>query len=294
LAGRNIASMPRADSGNQQESVSSKQPNLLMDLAPPTSLIIATYNWAEALYCSLLSVARQKVLPKEVIIADDGSDSRTRAVINQMQETFPVPIWHVWQEDLGFRKSQILNKAISRSTGSYLIQVDGDVLLHPSFVADHLTAAETGVFVRGTRARLTATKTESVLQNNNVNLSFYSSGVDNRLNALRLPAQWGLGHRKEMKSRNVRGSNLAYWKTDFIRVNGYNNDLNGWGHEDEELAARFINNGMEKKIVKLAAVQFHLHHDELPKPNEPFHRQIIEETLNKKVKRCTNGYEDIL
>jgi glycosyltransferase involved in cell wall biosynthesis len=265
-----------------------------MDVAPPTSLIIATYNWAEALHCNLLSVARQKVLPKEVIIADDGSDSRTRTVINRMQEAFPVPIWHVWHEDLGFRKSQILNKAISLSTGSYLIQVDGDVVLHPSFVADHLAAAETGVFVRGTRARLTAPKTESVLQNTNVNLRFYSSGVNNRLNALRLPAQWGLGHRKEMKSRSVRGSNLAYWKTDFIRVNGYNNDLNGWGHEDEELAARFINNGIEKKIVKLAAVQFHLHHDELAKANEPFHRQIIEKTLDKKVKRCTNGYEDIL
>lgn len=263
-----------------------------MDVAPPTSLIIATYNWAEALHCSLLSVAAQKVLPKEVIIADDGSDSRTRTVISQMQETFPVPIVHVWQEDLGFRKSQILNKAIARSTGSYIIQVDGDVLLHPLFIADHIAAAEPGVFIRGTRARLTAPKTEAVLQNTNLNLRFYSSGVYNRLNALRLPGPWGLWHRKEMSSRSVRGSNLAYWKADFVRVNGYNNDLNGWGHEDEELAARFINNGIEKKIVKLAAVQFHLHHHELPKPNEPFHRQVIEETLVTKVKRCINGYEN--
>jgi glycosyltransferase involved in cell wall biosynthesis len=265
-----------------------------MDFAPPTSLIIATYNWAEALHCNLLSVARQKILPKEVIIADDGSDNRTRTVISQMQGAFPVPIVHVWHEDIGFRKSQILNKAIARSTGSYLIQVDGDVLLHPSFVADHIAAAEPGVFIRGTRARLTARKTEDLLRNTDLNLRFYSSGVYNRLNAMRLPVRWGLGHRKEMKSRSVRGSNLAYWKTDFERVNGYNNDLNGWGHEDEELAARFINNNIEKKIVKLAAVQFHLHHDELPKPNEPFHRQIIEKTLDKKVKRCTNGYEDIL
>jgi glycosyltransferase involved in cell wall biosynthesis len=265
-----------------------------MDVAPPTSLVIATYNWSEALHCNLLSVAAQKVLPKEVIIADDGSDGRTRAVIDQMREAFPVPIVHVWHEDMGFRKSRILNKAIARSTGSYLIQVDGDVLLHPSFVADHIAAAEPGVFIRGTRARLTSRRTETLLQKPGADLHFYSSGVYNRLNALRLPLLWWLGHRKEMKSRSVRGSNLAFWKADFVQVNGYNNDLNGWGHEDEELAARFINNSIGKKIVKLAAVQFHLHHNELPKPNEPFHRQIIEETLVTKVKRCTNGYEDLL
>jgi glycosyltransferase involved in cell wall biosynthesis len=265
-----------------------------MDFAPPTSLIIATYNWAEALHCNLLSVARQRVLPKEVIIADDGSDVRTRAVISQMRDVIPVPIVHVWQEDLGFRKSRILNKAVASTTGSYLIQVDGDVLLHPSFIADHMAAAETGVFVRGTRARLTAARTEASLRNTDVNLRFYSAGVYHRLNAMRLPVQWRLGHRKEMKSCSVRGSNLAYWKADFLLVNGYNNELDGWGHEDEELAARFINNNIGKKIVKLAAVQFHLHHEELPRPNEPYHRQIIEETLVTKVKRCTNGYASLL
>jgi glycosyltransferase involved in cell wall biosynthesis len=265
-----------------------------MDSVPPTSLIISTYNWAEALRCSLLSVARQTVLPKEVIIADDGSDAETRKLIDEIRTHFPVPVMHVWHEDLGFRKGQILNKAIASSTGSYLILVDGDVLLHPSFVADHMAVAEPGVFVRGSRARLTAEKTEATLKSTDADLHFYSSGVYHRLNALRLPVKWGLGHRKEMKSRSVRGSNMAYWKSDFLSVNGYNNELNGWGHEDEELAARFINNDIAKKIVKLAAVQFHLHHDELPKPNEPLHRQIIEKTLATKIKRCINGYENII
>lgn len=266
-----------------------------MDFAPPaTSLIIATYNWAEALYCSLLSVAKQKILPQEVIIADDGSDSRTRSVIARLRDTFPIPIVHVWHEDLGFRKSQILNKAVARAAGPYVVQVDGDVLLHPSFIADHQAAAEPGAFIRGTRARLTPPKTEILLENADVNLHFYSPGVYHRFNAFRLPVFQRLGQRKEMKSRSVRGSNLAFWKADFLRVNGYNNDLSGWGHEDEELAARFINNSIIKKIVKLGAVQFHLHHEELPRPNEPLHRQIIEETLVQKVKRCSNGYENLL
>lgn len=265
-----------------------------MDSAPATTLVIATYNWAEALQCNLLSVSKQRILPTEVIIADDGSDGRTQAMVSTMREKFPVPLVHVWQEDLGFRKSRILNMAVERSSGAYLIQVDGDVLLHPSFVADHLAAAERGAFVRGSRARLTAGKTEQLLENPDTDVRYYSTGVYNRLNAIRLPVFRSLGRRKEMKSTNVRGSNLAFWRDDFLRVNGYNNDLNGWGHEDEELAARFINNNIVKKIVKLSAVQYHLHHQELPRSNEPLHRQIIQDTLVTKVKRCLNGYENLL
>lgn len=265
-----------------------------MDSAPATSLIIATYNWAEALQCSLLSVMKQKILPAEVVIADDGSDYRTREVICTMQRTSPVPIIHAWHEDRGFRKSQILNKAIGLCSGAYVIQVDGDVLLHASFIQDHLAAAERGTFIRGTRARLTPAKTDEMLRNTGTDVSFFSKGVYNRFNAVRLPVLQSLGQRKEMKCRSVRGSNLAYWKDDFLRVNGYNNELSGWGHEDEELAARFINNNIIKKIVKLGAVQYHLHHEELPRSNEPFHREIIQRTLLTKVKRCLNGYENLL
>ena len=264
-----------------------------MNFISATTLVIATYNWPEALRCCLLSVARQKKLPAEVVIADDGSDERTYNLIHQFQEKFPVPILHVWHEDLGFRKTKILNKAVLGSSGEYIIQVDGDVILHPSFIEDHIAAAETGSFVRGSRARLTAAKTMALLGKAETDIGFYSRGVYNRLNAVRLPVFRSFGQRKEMKSRNVRGSNLAFWKRDFVKINGYNNALNGWGHEDEELAARFINNNIAKKIVKLSAVQFHLHHQELSRVNESHHSQILQETLTTKSKICLNGYENL-
>lgn len=257
---------------------------------PRTSLIISTYNWPEALKFCLLSVAKQRMLPDEVIIADDGSRSETRDLIEAMREIISVPVLHIWHEDLGFRKTEILNKAVRHSSGDYLIQVDGDVILHPYFIKDHVAASESGAFVRGTRARITPAKTAELLLSTNLNLHVFSKGVYNRLNALRLPLLKSLGERKEMKSRNVRGSNLAFWKADFIRVNGYNNDLQGWGHEDEELAARLINNSIVKKIIKLSAVQFHLHHDELQKQNEPFHSRVVEEVVSNNIKTCDNGY----
>lgn len=255
------------------------------------SLVIATYNWTEALHLCLLSVKQQIILPKEVIIADDGSDEKTKALIQKMSENFPVPIIHVWHEDLGFRKSIILNKAIKKASGSYIVQVDGDVILNRHFIEDHKSLAEKDVFIRGTRAHIRQDLIEHIYAKRRINFTFLSKGIINRFNAVRLPLLAFLFEKKIRSSNSVRGSNLSYWKSDFVLVNGYNNELQGWGHEDEELAARFINNHKLKKAIKLKAIQFHLSHKEASKANAHLHDDVVRNTLQNELKTCTNGYE---
>ncbi|HXH99710.1 MAG TPA: glycosyltransferase family 2 protein [Sphingobacteriaceae bacterium] len=255
-----------------------------------STLIISTYNWPAALDICLYSVQNQAVLPGEIIIADDGSGDETKSVIEKHQDLFKIPIKHIWHEDKGFRKSVILNKALIKSTNQYIIQIDGDVILDKNFVSDHLANAEHNTFIRGTRAMLSEHKTKKVIIERNITLSPFESGVGNWNNALRIPVLQWLGTRKEKSSRSVRGSNLSYWKDDFIRVNGYNNDLIGWGHEDEELAARFINNGNVKKIIKLSAVQYHLYHQGSSKNNEIDHALEVNRVINEGIKICKNGY----
>ncbi|MFA6085091.1 glycosyltransferase family 2 protein [Mucilaginibacter sp.] len=257
------------------------------------SLIISTYNWPGALEVCLLSVLAQKHLPDEVIIADDGSAGETRQLIARYAEKFPVPVHHVWHEDMGFRKTIVLNKGVHKSKYDYIVQVDGDVILDKHFIADHLASAEPGAFVRGTRAMLTPERTKEVLDNKDINISWLSTGIKHRNNALRLFALRALGARKKMSSNSVRGSNLAFWKADFIRINGYDNDLQGWGHEDEELAARFINAGIIKKIIKLCAVQYHLYHKVSNKDNEPGQRQTVERVKEQNIQQTKNGYGQV-
>jgi glycosyltransferase involved in cell wall biosynthesis len=259
-----------------------------------TALLISTYNWPGALELVLLSVLRQTQLPDEIIIADDGSGDETRELINYYKEVFPVPLIHVWHADNGFQKTLILNKAIKQSTTEYIIQIDGDVILDRHFIADHISSAQSKAFIRGTRAMFLPKKTEQLLSAKGSKVSIFSSGLKHRNNALRLYALRFLGTRTEMSSNSVRGSNLSFWKSDFIAVNGYNNDIQGWGHEDEELAARFINNGIIKKIVKLCAVQYHLHHSVLNKGNEPEQRELIERVKCENIKFCENGYREIV
>ena len=87
------------------------------------SLIIATYNWPEALNLVLLSIQKQTILPNEIIIADDGSSSKTQMLIADFQKIFSIPLIHVWHEDKGFRLAKIRNKAIKIANFSYIIQI---------------------------------------------------------------------------------------------------------------------------------------------------------------------------
>lgn len=258
-----------------------------------SALIISTYNWPQALRLCFLSVMEQVVMPDEIIIADDGSGMETRKLIEEYKNNFPVPLKHAWHKDDGFRKTLILNKAVKLSSFDYIIQIDGDVILNKFFIKDHLASAEGKAFIRGTRALLTAEKSAQVIRTRNSSLSAFDKGIIHRYNAFRCFFLRKIASRKELSSKSVRGSNLSFWKSDFIKVNGYNNELTGWGHEDEELAARFVNNGIKKKIIKLCAVQYHLFHPQQSRENEQSQNNEVRHTVNEKIKTCVNGYNVI-
>ena len=119
-----------------------------------STLIITTYNWPDALELVLESVKNQVILPTEVIIADDGSTNETKQLIESFQNNFPVPLRHIWHEDKGFRRSAILNLAISKTDSDYIIQLDGDCIIHKNFVGDHLNSIEKGTYLFGSRVNI--------------------------------------------------------------------------------------------------------------------------------------------
>lgn len=255
------------------------------------ALVIATYNWPEALQLVLESVFEQKVQPDELIIADDGSTEATRNLIAAYRKKFTIPVKHFWHEDDGFRKTIILNQAIAGTDCDYIVQVDGDIVLHDRFITDHLRIAEEGYYIRGSRVMINEDKSNHFLARKRLNtLSALSAGITNRINALRMPALAPLLIKKSRRSNNVSGCNCAFWKADFVKVNGYNNEINGWGHEDIELAARFINIGLSQKKVKLLAVCYHLHHTYIDRRRELINYRIYEDTLQRGIRFCSKGY----
>ena len=87
------------------------------------------------------AIATQSRLPDEVIVADDGSGDETRASIARIAHGYPCRIAHVWQEDRGFRAARARNLGIAATRGEYVVMIDGDMLPHRDFVADHAAFA---------------------------------------------------------------------------------------------------------------------------------------------------------
>jgi glycosyltransferase involved in cell wall biosynthesis len=229
-------------------------------MTPAISLLIATYNWPRALELVLASVRAQRVVPHEVVIADDGSRDDTRALIAREALTFPCPVVHVWHEDTGFRLAAIRNKAIARARGDYVVQIDGDIVLHPAFVAGHARAARRGRYVQGSRALLSEAVTRRLLQGESVALGVRTRGLENRPNALYAPWLSPLVRGATDALRRTRGCHMAFWRDDLVRVNGYDEHIEGWGREDSELATRLINAGVRRRNLKFSAVAYHLWH----------------------------------
>src|SRR5690606_455349 len=98
------------------------------------AVILSTYKWPHALELSLWGYAVQTWRDLQVVVADDGSGPDTAATIERVRTTSGLDVVHVWHDDRGFRKNEILNRAILHTDREYLIFSDGDSIPHPRLV----------------------------------------------------------------------------------------------------------------------------------------------------------------
>ena len=254
------------------------------------SLIISTYNWPRALYLCLDSVMQQTVMPTEILIADDGSGISTRDVVKHFENISPIPVHHIWHEDRGFRLAAIRNKAIAASSGEYVIQIDGDLILHRHFIQDHIIFARKGCFVTGSRGIITEMLTQKVLNGEITSLSPLMKGISSSNNAVRSPIA-SLLYLTFGPTRSPRGCNMAFWREDLIRVNGYDERFNGWGYEDAEICIRLKNCGIKQRCMKFRGIVFHLHHNLAERSGSDVNEQRYRETIRDHRLRCEQGID---
>jgi glycosyltransferase involved in cell wall biosynthesis len=261
-----------------------------------TSLNISTYNWPEALKLCLLSVKAQNILPDEVVIADDGSTDATRLLIEEFKKDFPVPIKHVWHPDEGFQLAKIRNRAIAASAYEYIIQIDGDLVLHPMFVSDHKKFSQRHSFVTGSRVILSQDYSAKLLQGSTISINLFDKGIRNRSNGYRfgLLRNYMAERYRKYDMLYMRGCNMAFWRDDLITVNGYNEAFSGWGREDNEVAVRLINMGIKKRVIKFAGVVFHIYHPEKPRASLNTNDKLLNDAIEQKTIRCVIGLDQYL
>ena len=257
------------------------------------TLIITTYNSPSLLGLCLESIKNQTIAPDEVIIADDGSDKETKDLITNIIKNSDLNIIHSWQEDKGFRAARSRNKAILESSGDYIILIDGDMILHPKFIQDHIAASELGFYVQGTRVLLSEIQTKIALDKRIVNFSFFTFGLKNRKNSIHSKLLSSIFSNKKNHLRGVRSCNLAFYRKDCLYINGFNNQFEGWGREDSEFAIRLINSGVKRKNVRFNAIQFHLWHNENSRISLEKNNEMLEDAINKEFYWCEDGINSI-
>ncbi len=257
------------------------------------SVAVITYNWPAALARVLRALAAQNELPHEVIVTDDGSQPVTRELLERMARNYPVRLVHLWQPDDGARMSRARNRAIAAAQGDYVILLDGDMLAERHFVADHRAFARRGCFVQGSRVLTDAALTRRLLEGAALP-GFFSRGIERRRHTLRLPwlARWYA--RPGTKQRGIKSCNMAFWRDDLLRLNGFNEAMTGWGREDTELALRAFHAGLLRRELRFSALATHLYHPTrkhvVDNPND----RIVDDTRARQLLRCERGVEQHL
>jgi glycosyltransferase involved in cell wall biosynthesis len=254
------------------------------------SIIITTYNRADALKLSLDSLSRQTDLNFEVIIADDGSDAAHQAEIRRsINSSHLFPVRYIYQTDQGFRAARIRNKAVAQSKGSYLIFVDGDCLMLPNFIEYHRRLSEKGYFVPGNRILLSSHYSHKVLQTSSPvylysKLSFLRLFLKRNINHFGSLLQIPLGVLRKWNQRQwtaAKTCNLAIWQQDFLAINGFDESFEGWGYEDSDLVIRLIKTGIRRKSGRYVVPVLHLWHPPHDRYQEFKNRIKLENSLKK-------------
>jgi glycosyltransferase involved in cell wall biosynthesis len=234
------------------------------------SVIVTTYDREDALDAVLRSLANQSDTDFEIIVADDGSGPATAKVIETWKAKTGRRIEHIWHADHGFRAAEIRNRAVLAARGDYCIFLDGDCIVRPDFVSRHRWLAARGWFVTGNRVLLSPELTTSVLHGKQTPeiwsavrwLAERCRGGVNRLSALfHLP----LGFLRRIRQRAWRGArscNLAIWRSDLDRVDGFDANYSGWGKEDSDIIVRLLHAGIRRKDGAFATGVIHLWHAE--------------------------------
>jgi len=258
------------------------------------ALLISTYNWPEALNVVLKSLKVQTLLPHLVLIADDGSNKKTAILIKKFIEQLDLEVKHIWQENNGFRKSTILNKAIATTDAEYIIQIDGDCIMHSHYIEDHIAGAKRNSYLFGSRVNIKPKAVAMVLKKEIFKFPLFSAKIKNKSRNFRLSILRNFYKEQNKFSSKTRGCNISYWRENFINVNGYDENIQGWGREDSEFVYRLLNNGVKGKRLRYGGIVYHIYHPKESKSMLEKNSIIERETIDTNKMRCSNGIDKYL
>ncbi len=257
------------------------------------ALVVTTHARADALARVLASVAAQGAPPDELLVAEDGLDADTARVVARHAAAADYPVRHLRQPHDGFRAGRIRNAAIAATGCEYVVLLDGDMVVHPGFLADHRALARPGHWTQGVRILLDAAATHRVLADAAVlpRPWWPGLGLARRGYALRCVPLARILRGAANRVVAVKACNQGFWRGDLVGANGFDETITGWGSEDKELCARLGNAGVRRQTLLFGSVAWHLHHAPAARDRAPANRTRWLETQRSGRTRCEAGID---
>ena len=259
------------------------------------SVIISYYKAFDNLKLILGGLQNQTDMRFEAIISEDDSNPETIDFLEDHRTDYGFPIIHVCQkEDLGFRKTMMLNKSIRASTTKFLIFIDGDCIPAKHFVQEYIRNASDGFIFWGRRVMLGEKFSKRIKEKKSVQsinlLSLLFSDSTKVKEAIYSP-----NIRLAYKTRGLVGCNWGIMKQHLLDINGYDEDyILPVAGEDNDIEWRLERNGIGKKSIKNKAIVYHLYH---PRSYSDEGIQINTKILLDKIEqgfvRCLNGLDKL-
>jgi len=264
------------------------------------TLIITVHNRLPMLRDILLSVANQSKRVDRIIIADDGSEEDVASTIKENLATVGVLVTHVRQPHEGFRAARSRNNAIREAEEGLLIFADQDLLFTRNYVETFIEHQQQGSFLVGYPLRLDQQQTEQ-LSDEMVASYDYSSIV--RPEQLQVIAkqyrkdrlyQWL--HRWHLRriGPKLRSGVFGAIKSDLEKVNGFDENYQGWGNEDDDLGWRLHAAGICGSNVFNTEYALHQYHAPFHVTGVKINKDYFEmrkQDARKGKYRCDKGLE---
>ena len=257
---------------------------------PKISVIVSTYNSEEWLQKVLWGFNCQTFKDFELVVADDGSRPATKELVDSMRDELFFDLIHIWQEDDGFQKCRILNKAVAASSGEYIIMTDGDCMPREDFVEVHYINKEPGYFISGGYYMLPMniskmiTK-EDIYKQHCFNIHWLKDkGIPKTFKNNKLTSRGVISkffNTITPTNASWNGHNSSGWRKDILNINGFDERMQ-YGGEDREMGERLFNFGLKSKQLRYSAVCVHLDHQRSYRTPEALLKNV---TIRKETKR---------
>lgn len=233
------------------------------------SVIVPVYNRLEHLRALFICLLNQTVQPYELIISDDGSSEKVLDYIGDLIEKANFKIKHIYQEDLGFRKTRALNNAVRESNGELLVFCDQDLIFPNDYIEKMLINSRQGEYLMSRAHSTTECEKNQILKLLNEEksykdiLSTISSDYIKKMDWIyKYDRKRRWLQKFYLNKRGIRlvGMTYSLRKSDYLKVNGYDEKYQGWGYEDDDFGNRLCMAGIKGRELKADLIQLHLYH----------------------------------